>query len=48
MCTYDTVRQILVARTLLLVRRHREEQLLDAAIAPVAESFLSSLAAVAY
>ena len=28
-----TIRQILVARTLLLVRRHREEQLLDAVIA---------------
>jgi hypothetical protein len=37
-----TVRQILVARTLLLVRRHREEQLLDAAIVLVAGSFLSS------
>ncbi len=42
-----TGRQILVARTLLLVRRHREEQLLDVAIAPVAGSFLSSSAAVA-
>ena len=42
-----TVRQILVARTLLLVRRHREEQLLDAAIVPVAGSYLSSSAAVA-
>jgi hypothetical protein len=37
----------LVARTLLLVRRHREEQQLDAAIVPVAGSFLSSSAAVA-
>ncbi len=37
----------LVARMLLLVWRHREEQLLDAAIAPVAGSFLSSSAAVA-
>ena len=42
-----TIRQILVARTLLLVRRHREEQPLDAAIVPVAGSFLSSSAAVA-
>ena len=41
------VRQILVARMLLLVRRHREEQLLDAAIVPVAGCFLSSSAAVA-
>ncbi len=32
---------------LLLVRRHREEQPLDAAIAPVAGSFLSSSAAAA-
>ncbi len=42
-----TVRQIFVARTLLLVRRHREDlqQLLDAAIVPVAGSFLSSSAA---
>ncbi len=45
--TICTVRQILVARTLLLVRRHREEQLLDTAIIPVAGSFLSSSAAVA-
>ena len=45
--TICTVRQILVARTLLLVRRHREEQPLDAAIVPVAGSFLSSSAAVA-
>ncbi len=37
----------LVARTLLLVRRHREEQLPGAAIVPVAKSFLSSSAAVA-
>jgi hypothetical protein len=43
-----TIRQILVARTLLLVRRNREEQQLDAAIVPVAGSFLSSSAAVAY
>ena len=42
-----TLRQILVARTLVLVRRHRKEQPLDAAIVPVAESFLSSSAAVA-
>jgi hypothetical protein len=42
-----TVRQILVARSLSLVRRHREEQLLDAAIVPVAGSFLSSSAVVA-
>ena len=42
-----TAHQILVARTLLLVRRHREEQLLGAAIVPVAGSFLSSSAAVA-
>ncbi len=40
-------RQILVARKLLLVWRHREEQPLDAAIVPVAGSFLSSSAAVA-
>ena len=39
-----TVRQILVARTPLLMPRHREEQLLDTAIAPVAGSFLSSSA----
>ncbi len=37
----------LVARTLLLVRRHREEKLLDAAIDPVVGSFLSSSEAVA-
>ncbi len=36
----------MVARTLLLMRRHREEQPLDAAIVPVAGSFLSSSAAV--
>ena len=41
-----TVRQILVARTLLLVRRHREEQQLNAAVIPVAGSFLYSSAAV--
>ena len=41
------VRRILVALTLLFVRRHREEQLLGAAIVPVAGSFLSSSAAVA-
>ena len=45
--TVCTVRQILVARTLLLVQRHREGQLLDAAIVPVAGSSLSSSAAVA-
>ncbi len=39
-----TVRQILVARTPLLMPRHREEQLLDTAIAPVAGSLLSSSA----
>ncbi len=41
------VRRMFVARTLLLLRRHREEQLLDAAIAPVAGSFQSSSAAAA-
>ncbi len=41
------VRKIVVARTLLLVRRNHKKQLLDAAIAPVAGSFLSSSAAVA-
>ena len=45
--TICRVRQMFVARTLLLVRRHRNEQLLDAAIVPIAESFLSSSAAVA-
>ncbi len=34
------VRQILVARTFLFVRGHLEEQPLDAAIVPVAGSFL--------
>ncbi len=43
-----TVRQILVARTLLLVRRYREEQLLRAAFAPVAGSSLLSSAAVEF
>ncbi len=41
------VRQILVSRTLLLARRHSEEELLDAAIAPVAGCFLSNSIAVA-
>jgi hypothetical protein len=42
-----TVRKTLVARTLLLVRRHREEQPLGAAIVPVSGSILPSSAAVA-
>jgi hypothetical protein len=41
--TICTVRQILVARTLLLVRRHREEQQLGAAIADVPTGNLNSL-----
>jgi hypothetical protein len=42
-----SIRQILETRTFWLVQRHREERLLDAAIVPVAGSFLSSSAAVA-
>jgi hypothetical protein len=36
---------IFVVHALLLARRHREEQLLDAAIVSVVGSFLSSLTA---
>ncbi len=46
-CVRGIARCILVARTLLLARCDVEERLLDAAIVPVAESFLSSSRTVA-